>query len=94
LKAGFAHPLALAAGDCQLLHRALYVRIRRLDVAGLGHSHVRMPQDPLDHLVLHPELVEVGGQFSEEGVPAVPGEAMPFSAGMIAFWARTLQVER
>ena len=84
----------LLAGDCQLLHRALYVRIRRLDVAGLGHSHVRVPQYPLDHLALHPEMVKVGGQPSAEGVPAVPREAVPFSAGMIAFRARTLQVER
>ena len=45
-------------------------------------------------LSLHPELVEVGSQPSAEGVPAVPREAVPFSAGMIAFRARTLQVER
>jgi hypothetical protein len=72
----------------------MYVRIRRLDVAGLGDGHVRVPQYPLDYLVLHPELVEVGGQPSAEGVPAMPREAVPFSAGMIAFRARTLQVER
>jgi hypothetical protein len=53
-----------------------------------------MPQDPLDYLVLDPKLVEVGRQSSAEGVPAVPREAVPFSAGMIAFRARTLQVER
>jgi hypothetical protein len=77
LKDGFACPI------CQLLHRALYVRVRRLDVAGLGHSHIRVPQYPLDYLVLHPERVEVGGQSSAEGVPAVPREAVPSSAGMI-----------
>jgi hypothetical protein len=86
--------LSLAAGDCQLLHGALYVRVGRLDVAGLGNGHIRVPQYPLDYLVLDPEVVEVGGQSSAEGVPAVPREAVPFNAGMIAFRARTVRVER
>lgn len=37
-----------------------------------------MPQDPLDYLVLDPEVVEVGRQSSAEGVPAAPLQAGTF----------------
>ena len=44
-----------------------------------GHSDVRVPQNPLNHLVQHSEMMEIPRQASAKGVPAAP-QAMPIQS--------------
>ena len=43
----------------KFLHREGRIRIRGLDVATLSHRNIRVPQNPLDHLIRHAQPIQI-----------------------------------
>ena len=53
----------------EFLHGINCIRINGFDVGPLCHTHVRMPQDGLVHLVLHSQAVKISRQSTAKGMP-------------------------